>query len=39
VGGWEPERFPLYLRLHPHPDPELLLDLMLVIRDTQRRKD
>ena len=32
-GGWRPERLPLYLAAHPVPDADLLIDLLLVLRD------
>lgn len=35
MGGWCPERLPIYLALHPMDDVETLMHLLLVIRDTQ----
>lgn len=32
MGGWFPERLPLYDLLYPCDDPDLLLDLLAVLR-------
>lgn len=33
LGGWRPDLLPMYLALaDDHPDPELLIDLLLFIR-------
>lgn len=36
LGGWQPERLPVYCALHGASDVELLTELLIVIRDHGR---
>jgi hypothetical protein len=38
-GGYHPAHWPLYVGLHPVPDPMALIDLQGVIREAIRQRD